>query len=124
MKDALQHLADEAAAGRLALMRCRRCGAGVAAPRERCPSCGAADLAFVTAVGRGRVAAVTVMHRAPTPQYRARVPYAIALVDLAPEDVRIMAHADPQTAVGDTVRVAFHEVDARHLAKIVPDGER
>jgi len=42
------------------------------------------------------------MHRAPTAEWKARLPYAIALVDLL-DGPRVMALADPALTTGDRV---------------------
>ena len=47
---------------------------------------------------------MTVLHRAPAPAWKDRLPYAIALVDLD-EGLRVMAHADPTLAVGRAARL-------------------
>lgn len=46
---------------------------------------------------RGKVHSFTVVHRAPTAAFKARVPYAIALIDLAP-GVRMMMNVDGDLA--------------------------
>lgn len=113
MKDLIDHMRAGAADGQLMVQRCGACGAAQAFARPFCARCGGA-VAWEVCAGRGRVAAVTVLHRAPTPEYRARAPYAIALVDLA-EGPRVMGHAALDLAVGDPVRARFQEIDGRAL---------
>lgn len=84
--------------GALVVQRCAQCGAHQFYPRALCTSCGAPDPAWVDASGRGRLHAWSVVHRAPGPQFRERVPYVVALVDLD-EGPRLMTHlvdADPE----------------------------
>ncbi len=48
--------------------------------------------------------ACATMHRAPTSEWKARLPYAIALIDIA-EGLRVMALADNNLRAGDTARL-------------------
>ena len=89
--------------------QCVACGAVWYLARPHCPHCGAADPAVRTASGAGMVVAVTRVERAPSPEWRALLPYSIALVDAA-EGFRMMAHAAPGVAIGDAVFVRFHQV--------------
>ena len=94
---------------------CRDCATAQAFPRPFCANCDSRALECRESSGRGRIAAITTLHRAPTPEYRERVPYAIALVDLD-EGFRIMAHAIPGLSAGDAVTARFHPIGERHLA--------
>ncbi len=113
MKELVDQRRAGAEAGRLMIQRCEACGSAQAAARPFCARCGGA-VAWEDSAGRGRVAAVTVLHRAPTPEYRARAPYAIALVDLD-EGVRVMGHAALDLAVGDAVAARFQNIDGQAL---------
>ena len=117
--------------GELRLFKCSSCGALEAFARDFCPRCGAPDPSTVRAGGRGVVAAITVAHIAPNPEYRALVPYGICLVDLD-EGVRVMSNivrdegpdypsVDPELVkIGARVRVVFHDVtDEITLPKFV-----
>ena len=122
MKAIVERRRAAAAAGRIETERCTACDTLQAAPRETCAACGAAALVPAVLSGRGHVAAITTIHRAPTPDYRPLVPYAIALVDLA-EGVRMMGHAAPGLAVGDAVTARTHTVGERPLALFEPAGD-
>lgn len=113
MKALFTHVREEAEAGRLAYQRCADCGAAQAFARPFCARCGGA-VSWETSAGAGRIAAMTVIHRAPTQEYRALAPYGIALVDLD-EGCRIMAHAETDLAVGDRVAARFREAAGRNL---------
>ena len=89
--------------------RCGACSAVWYLARPHCPHCGAAEPAVCAASGTGLVVAVTRVERAPSPDWRALLPYAIALVDAA-EGFRLMAHAAPGVAIGDAVTVRFQQV--------------
>ena len=80
---------DAAAAGRLAIQRCRECKRHIFYPRSLCPHCGAANPEWVTAKGTGDIHAFTVVHRAP-PEFADEAPYVVALIDLD-EGVRMMS---------------------------------
>ena len=62
--------------------------------------------------GGGRVHSHSIVHRAPSPAFRERVPYVVALVDLE-EGPRMMANivGDDalEVAIGDAVEVLFEE---------------
>lgn len=100
--------------GELRLFKCSSCGALEVFARDFCPHCGAPDPTLVSAGGRGVVAAVTVAHIAPNPEYRARVPYGICLVDLE-DGVRVMGNCAPGLAIGDPVALSFVERGDEHL---------
>ncbi|HMB09043.1 Zn-ribbon domain-containing OB-fold protein [Saliniramus sp.] len=108
--------------GELRLFRCSSCGALEAFARDFCPRCGAPDPVSVSAGGRGVVAAITVAHIAPSPEYRALVPYGICLIDLD-EGVRVMGNCAPGLAVGDRVALSFAERGDAHLLQFTSTGD-
>lgn len=116
MRSLLEHWEREAAAGRLAIQHCAACGRVQAVPRPFCSGCGAAEPAWRTAAGRGVVVAHSVLHRAPTPAWRERLPYAVALVALE-EGPRVMGHAPLALALGTWVTLSFAARDGRHLLR-------
>ena len=71
--------------------------------------CGAPDPIEKRASGEGTVYATSLVCRAATPETRAHVPYNIVLVDCA-EGFRMMAHGDPDLAIGDQVTARFAPV--------------
>ena len=110
------HFWSGCAAGELRYQRCRACAALQSYPRAFCMRCGAADLEWLTAGGRGTVYAMTRVERAPTDEFRALAPYVIALIDLD-EGYRMMAHGAPGIGIGERVQVQFFEHDGRHLPR-------
>lgn len=84
-----------------------------------CPDCLGTEVEWRTASGDGVVHAVSVQHRPAHPKLADRVPYAVALVDLA-EGVRMLSEvvgcpADDVT-IGQPVRVTWEPLsDGRHL---------
>jgi len=120
---------DRCRAGQLSYQRCAACGRVQFYPRVLCAACGGRALDWERSAGLGRVHAVTVVYRAPSPAFRADVPYAIALVDLD-EGFRMMANVvgcDPETvAIGDRVRLRFEARGDIALPQFEPatDGAR
>ena len=105
---------------RLVLPWCRTCGRAHWFPREACPHCLSADLEWRPAAGTGTVYAASTMPKPAMPMLAGRVPYVVALVDLA-EGVRVMTNivgSDPdEVVIGAAVQVAWEPLsDGRHLA--------
>lgn len=103
---------EAAAEEKLAIQRCRSCGRHQFYPRSLCAACGFPDPEWVRASGSGTVHSYTVNHRPAGAWASARVPYVVALIDLA-EGPRLMANvdADPSDVhVGMPVAVWFEEV--------------
>jgi uncharacterized OB-fold protein len=109
---------DAAARGELRYQRCGSCGHAEFPPRRLCSACHEDALEWAPASGEGRIHSFTIVHRAPTEAFRARVPYAIALVDLA-EGFRMMMNVEADDlstiAIGAPIRVTF-EVTGSGLA--------
>lgn len=80
--------------------------------RSFCPSCGAQDVADLQASGEGVVHAISVVTRAATPEARARVPYAVVLIDMA-EGFRMMGHGDNDLRIGERVTARFEDFTGR-----------
>jgi hypothetical protein len=72
--------------GRFEIQKCGACAKHVFYPRVLCPHCGAGELAWVVASGRGTVYSTTVVRRKPADGGD----YNVCLVDLA-EGVRMMS---------------------------------
>lgn len=98
----------EALAGqRLELPRCTGCGTLLWYPRARCPHCTSPDLAWEALSGKGTVYSFTVNRRGYG-EFADIGPYVIAYVELA-EGPRVMALVDdaPESVrVGAPVRLA------------------
>ena len=67
--------------GRFLLHRCEICRRHYW-PASRCVTHGAADMRWVESSGRGAVYTYTVLHHAYTPAMKAKVPYAVVVVQL------------------------------------------
>lgn len=100
---------DGAREGRLALTRCRACGAW-STPRVVCPQCWSQDVEVAAASGLGEIYSYTVLHRAGRPGFEADVPYVVALVTLD-EGPRVMTTivgvAPDEVRIGCRVRAEF-----------------
>ena len=82
--------------------------------RNFCPACGGDAPAAEISAGVGTVQASTLVHRAPSDDFRAAAPYRIVLVDIA-EGFRMMGHGEPTLAVGDRVRCQVRSIAGRLL---------
>ena len=108
----------------LRLPRCEDCGEVHFYPRSLCPNCGCARLEWIVASGRGSVYSYTVVHRAPSSAFKARVPYVVAVVALE-EGPHLMTAiggcAPDQVRIGMPVEVAWEDIDpAATLPYFVP----
>ena len=82
--------------------------------RSFCPACGHAEPVTVASTGLGTVHAITLVHRAPSDEFRTAAPYRIVLVD-AVEGFRMMGHGDLSLAIGDHVRCRIRNIAGRWL---------
>jgi uncharacterized OB-fold protein/acyl dehydratase len=72
----------------LRVMRCKQCGSLHTPPIPRCSSCGAFDMDYRVASGRGRLYSYTIVHHPQVPGFR--YPLVVGLVELE-EGVRMVA---------------------------------
>lgn len=80
-----------AAAGRLSIQSCARCGHRQHYPRTLCARCWSDDVQLIPAAGTGTVETFTVVHAPGHPAWIADVPYVLALVELD-EGPRLMTN--------------------------------
>ena len=107
---------DALARGEIVYQRCEDCGAAQRLARYACSACASRRLAWLPAAGEGCVFAVTVVSRAPSEEFKALVPYGLALVDLD-EGARLMGHAPVDLRIGERVRVEAFELGERRLVR-------
>lgn len=104
---------DAARSHKLVLQQCLECQRFRFYPRSVCPHCLSDTFEWREASGRGHIYSFTVIHRAPTPAFRDRVPYVLALIELQ-EGVRMMTNivgCDPDAVrIGESVEVVFDDV--------------
>lgn len=93
---------------------CTGCGKVWYFRRAFCPQCGAARPREMVAAGSGIVHAGTLVHRAPTDEFRALAPYRIVLVDMD-EGFRMMGHGQPNLTIGDRAQCGFRPLGERVL---------
>jgi len=94
------------------IQKCGQCGVYRFPPGHLCRSCGSDDTVWVEPSGEGSIYSFSVIHRAPTPEFRVQVPYVIALIDLK-EGPRMMSNivgsGALDCAIGDKVQVCFED---------------
>jgi uncharacterized OB-fold protein len=104
---------------RLTYQKCEDCGAVVWHPRAHCPSCVGGRLAWHDSAGRGVVYSFSVIRQSYHPFFRARVPFAVAWIDLD-EGPRVLSNltgvADPTRDVKIGMRVAVEWEPHEELA--------
>ena len=104
---------ENARAGRLVTQRCRNCGRIWHPPLPACPHCHSTDIGWHEVSGAGTVYTYTVVRHATHAALADRVPYVIAIVELAegPRLVTGIAGCAPEDVrVGMAVRACFREV--------------
>jgi uncharacterized OB-fold protein len=98
---------DGLASSEFRLPWCRGCGRPHFYPRSACPYCWGEDYDWRPASGRGRIHTYTVVRANSPSSFQARLPYAIAIVELD-EGVRLLTNFDgslEETSIDDPVAV-------------------
>jgi uncharacterized protein len=98
----------------LVAQRCARCAAVQFYPRTSCTACGGTDLAWTVLSGRGTVYTRTIARRPTHRKLAERVPYVIAVVELAegPRMTCTVVGAEPdEVVIGTPVLVDFEDHD-------------
>jgi hypothetical protein len=106
---------DGVNAHKLMILRCRPCGHHVHYPRPICNRCQSTDLAPTEVSGRATLYSYTVAVQAFHPYFVDKVPYVLAVVELAEEPglrltTNIVDCAEADLQVGMPVVVVFREV--------------
>ena len=114
---------EKCKAGELWLRRCTTCDRAYFYPRDICPfpECFSRDTEWVQSSGRGTLHTFAIVHRAPTPAFRGKVPFITAVVELE-EGARIPTNLvgiefaedeiRPESIqCGMAVEVVFEELD-------------
>ena len=71
------------AEGRLVFQHCRACGHDWLPPRPNCVACLSSDHEWRAGSGHGRIVSWVVYHKAYAPHLAERLPYSVAIVELA-----------------------------------------
>ena len=69
--------------GRLVFQRCRACKHAWLPARTECPRCLGRESSWETASGKGKLVSWVVYHHGYHPYFAARLPYTVAVVELA-----------------------------------------
>lgn len=107
---------------RLHYQRCGACGHAWYFRRDFCPACGDRAPQALAASGAGRLYAATLVHRAPSEEFKALVPYAIVLADMR-EGFRVMGHGEPGLALDTPVRCELRGIAGRLIPFFVKDTD-
>lgn len=98
--------------GRVAVQRCKQCGALRWQPAPLCPECLQSGGTWVDLSGRGTVWSFAEYHRAMHPAFAAAVPYTVVMVELE-EGLRMigaMQGPGPAPVIGSPVHAVFEAV--------------
>ena len=77
--------------GQLLIQRCTACRHWIHAPVLACPACGCETLSFESVSGRASIYSWTILHTAPAPGFRNRLPLVIGIVELEEQKGLLMA---------------------------------
>jgi uncharacterized OB-fold protein len=101
---------DACGRGELLYQTCMDCGRVQFYPRRHCSACQKMRMEWRRSSGAATIYSHTTVHRAPTPAFKADVPYVIALVDVD-EGFRMMVNilgCDPgEVRIGGRLRIVF-----------------
>ena len=100
------------------LRHCKECDQTYFYPRDICPGCFSRDTEWIKTNGRAVVHTFCIVHRAPVPSFRDKVPYVPAIVEfeggarMATNLVEV--EADPSVIkCGMEVEVVFEDLDEK-----------
>jgi len=95
-----------------ALPRCLECHEFHFYPQPACPFCGSQSLELAQTPGEGEVYSYTVVYRAPAENFRADVPYIIAIIrtDVGPHLMTRLCELPPEDVlIGMRVKVRWKD---------------
>ncbi len=113
--------------GRLMFKQCLQCRYVQFPPRHLCPKCWSDQAQWVASKGEGSVHSYTIVHRAPTAEYAGKVPYVIAMVELAdaPRMIANIVGDDAlEVSIGDKVDVVFEQREGYALPQFQRRAQR
>jgi|688.fasta_scaffold920028_1 uncharacterized OB-fold protein len=104
--------------GKLVVQHCISCNKNQFFPRPFCLHCMSSELEWIQSNGTGTIYTFTINRRGSDPYMNARVPYAVAMIELD-EGVRLMANIVDsvleQIQIGGRVHVTF-EALTEHIS--------
>ena len=109
---------EKCKAHELWLRHCRACDKAYFYPRDICPECFSRDTDWIQSSGRGILHTFCIVHRGPTPPFRDKVPYVVAIVELEsgarmPTNL-VQVEADPEhVKIGMALEVVFEDLDEK-----------
>ncbi|MGE0742399.1 MAG: Zn-ribbon domain-containing OB-fold protein [Hyphomonadaceae bacterium] len=102
---------DAARAGKLLVQHCRACARKFFRPEIACPHCRSREWDWVESNGRGKLYSFSVMHRSPSPAFKA--PFIFAAIEME-EGWSLFSNLIgldiDEAAIGMPVEVCFHAV--------------
>ena len=122
MPDAIAEHRAALEQGRLVFQRCAHCRHAWLPPRPECPNCLRADWGWEAAEGTARLVSWVVYHIAYDEAFRDRLPYNVAIVELA-EGPRLISSvlAPPEALAGDMpLRLVIEREGKRNLPRFAP----
>jgi uncharacterized OB-fold protein len=108
------------------LRHCKSCDKAYFYPRDICPHCFSRDTDWIQSSGRGTLHTFSIVHRGPTPAFRDRVPYVVAIVEVecGARIATNLVEVEPEPTaikVGMAVEVVFEDLnDTISLPKFRP----
>jgi uncharacterized OB-fold protein len=110
--------------GRLTFQRCGTCGNAFLPAREECPRCLSPELCWEDASGDATLVSWVVYHRAFHPAFAHRLPYTVAIVELA-EGVRMISNivgdVDPESLrIEQPLRLRIEQEEDFAIPRFVP----
>lgn len=116
---------DGARRGELRLRYCLDCAKHFYYPRPFCPVCWSTNLEWRTAAGTGTVYTYSIVHSNDNPQFRERLPYVVAIVELdeGPRvDTNLVDCDHESIVVGMRVEVIFEDEGEVTLPRFRPQN--
>jgi hypothetical protein len=110
------------AEGHLTFQRCGACGNAWLPPRSECPRCLSAHPGWETASGDARLVSWVVYHHAYHDWFAARLPYNVAVVELAegPRLISNVAAAPERLRIDMKLKLAIEREAGWALARFTP----
>jgi uncharacterized OB-fold protein len=99
------------AEGEFRIQKCQSCGSCRFPPTNFCPDCHGIEFAWLATSGQATLWTYTVVHRAPTPDLAAFVPYTLVVGQLreGPLVMARLVQSEPgQVAIGLPIAIGFH----------------
>jgi len=113
--------------GRLAFQRCNQCADAWLPPRSECPRCLSSDWHWADASGAATLVSWVVYHHGYHDYYATRLPYNVAVVELAegPRLISNIVDATGPLAIDMPLRLVVQREAGVALARFTPaTGER